>query len=100
MQVEMREDEEGIVLEIKGILKRAEAMELADTILRTAREKPNHLTLDCTEMPALSFDSVPFVVSALERTRLGKKKVSAVGCNSVVERTLRGGDFERVGTIE
>ncbi len=100
MQVDMSEDERGLVLAIQGILKKPDAMELNNAILAVAQKKPDHLTLDFSEMPAMSFDSVPFIVSALERGRLGKRNVSAAGCNSVVERTLRGGGFERVGTFE
>ncbi len=86
---------------ITGILKKHDGMELGDCIIREVQNhKPKQLTLDCTNLAAVSFDSMPPIVSAIERSRVSKYNVHAVRCNPVVERTIRGSDFERVGRIE
>ncbi|MEW6237869.1 MAG: STAS domain-containing protein [Candidatus Omnitrophota bacterium] len=100
MKIEITQTEEGVILSLVGVLKKAEAIEAGDQIAKIARQKPKKLALDCSQLAALSLDSAPFLVSALERARLGKNNVRAFGCNSVVERTLRGADFERVGILE
>jgi anti-anti-sigma regulatory factor len=100
MKIEKTTTQTGCVIGILGIMKKADGMKLADEILSVARAKPQTLILDCKDLVAMSYDSIPFVVSAIERTRLGKKNVIASNCNSVIARTLRGADFERVATLE
>ncbi|MFH1742895.1 MAG: hypothetical protein ABIH23_28150 [bacterium] len=100
MDIAVNVMEDGVVVVLRGVLKKPEAMQLGEEILKAAHGHPKKLALDCSELAALSFDSVPFIVSALERSRLGKRNIRAFGCNSVVERTLRGADFERVGSLE
>ncbi len=101
MNIEIVTHENVLTLKITGILKKPNGMELGDCIVQEVKNhKPKQLILDCTNLAAVSFDSVPPIVSAVERSRVGKNNVCAVKCNSVVERTLRGSDFERVGRIE
>ncbi len=100
MKVEVIESEEGAVIKIVGVMKKSDAIELSSKIEAVGKSKPKKLALDCSELAAVAFDSVPFIVSALERARVGKQNVSAFGCNNVVERTLRGYDFERIGKLE
>lgn len=100
MKLEVTNTDSGVVIGIKGVLKKADGMQVADEILKVAKSRPKTLILDCSELAAVSFDSVPFIVSALERARLGKNNVVASGCNNVIERTFRGSDFERVGKLE
>ncbi|RJP22197.1 MAG: hypothetical protein C4527_22155 [Candidatus Omnitrophota bacterium] len=99
MQVEITEADEGVVITITGILKKPDAIELGDTIAKLLQKKPKKLAIDCSNLAAMSFDSVPFIVTAIERGRIGKRNVRAFGCNNVIERTLRGGGFERVGIL-
>lgn len=99
MQIEATHEEDAVILTIVGVMKKEDAKQLADTITDVARTRPKKLALNCTSLAAMSYDSCPFIVSALERARLGKGNVRAFGCNNVIERTLRGGSFERVGSI-
>lgn len=101
MNIEVVAEPNELTIKITGILKKQDGMELGECILREVKNyKPKQLVLDCTNLAAVSFDSVPPIVSAIERSRIGKYNVRSVRCNSVVERTLRGSDFERVGRIE
>lgn len=100
MKVEIFENEEGAVIKITGVIKKPDAIELSNQIEAVAKSRPKKLALDCSELAAMAFDSVPFIVSALERARVGKQNVRAFGCNNVVERTFRGYDFERIGKLE
>lgn len=100
MQIDVNKTDDGVVLSLIGIIKKADAMNLADEINKIARQKPTKFALDCTQLATLSIDSAPFIVSALERGRFGKNNVRAFGCNQNVERTLRGSGFERVGQFE
>ncbi len=99
MQFEITKSEEGIILSVSGVLKKNDAIALADEISKQISGKPKKLALDFSDLAAISFDSIPFIVSAIERGRLGKQNIRVFGCNSVVERTLRGGGFERVGQL-
>ncbi len=99
MQIQILESEEGTIVTVSGIMKKNDAIELGDTILQILQKKPKKFALDLSELAAMSFDSVPFIVSAIERGRIGKQNVRAFGCNNVIERTLRGGGFERVGFL-
>ncbi len=100
MTITQSKTDEGLVLLVEGLMKKSDGMQLADEIGKAARTKPGKLILDLSNLAAVSFDSVPFVVSAVERARLGKNNVIARGANSVVKRTFRGSDFERVGKLE
>jgi len=100
MRITYSQTDEGTVLVVEGMMKKNDGMRLADEIDKAARAKPHSLILDLTSLAAVSFDSVPFIVSALERCPLGKNNVIARGANDVVERTFRGSDFERVGKFE
>ena len=100
MRFEVEETEDGVIVAISGILKKLDAMQLANEIAKVTHSKPKKLALDFSELSALSLDSVPFIVSAIERARLGKQNVRAFGYNSMVGRALRSGNFERVGTLE
>lgn len=100
MQVRQEESENGLTLVIEGIMKKADGMALAETISGIARNKPKKLTLDFTNLVAASDDSLPLVVSALERARIGKNNLTAKGVNAIVQRTLRGSGFDRIGTFE
>ncbi len=99
MKIEILDEENQITLVITGMLRKADGMRLADEIEKIARKRPKKLVLDCSDVVAISLDSIPLFISALERSRIGKKNISAIGCNSVVERSLRGFDFERVGEL-
>lgn len=100
MKVEIIENEDCVVIKIVGVMKKPDAIEFSRTIEELGKSRPKKLALDCSELAAVAFDSVPFIVSALERIRVGKKNLRAFGCNNVVERTLRGYDFERIGILE
>ena len=99
MKIEVTRSETGIILSLSGVLKKEEAKQVADTITELAADKPKKLALDCTGLAAVAFDSMPILISALERARIGKGNVRVFGCNSVVERVIRGSGFERIGTI-
>ncbi len=100
MQIEVNKTDDGVILSLIGIIKKTDAMDLAEEINKIARQKPSKLALDCTQLATLSIDSAPFIISALERGRFGKNNVQAFGCNQNVERTLRGSGFERVGKFD
>lgn len=100
MQIQISTSGEETVLTITGMLKKADGMRLADEIAKIARKRPKKLLLECSNMIAISLDSIPLVISALERLRIGKENIVCTGCNEVVERSLRGFDFERVGQLE
>lgn len=100
MQVQVTTSGDEAIITITGMLKKADGMQLAEEIAKTVRQRPKKLVLDCTNMVAISLDSIPLVISALERTRVGKANIMCTGCNQVVERSLRGFDFERVGRLE
>lgn len=99
MKVDVIENEDGVIIKITGVMKKPDAIELSNKIEAVGKTRPKKLALDCSQLAAVAFDSVPFIVSALERARVGKQNVCAFGCNNVVERTLRGYDFERIGKI-
>ncbi len=99
MKFVLAHEGDGAVITISGVMKKEHAKQIAETIAEVSRLKPKKLALDCSELSAMSYDSCPFIVSALERARIGKDNVRALGCNNVIERTLRGGGFERVGTL-
>ena len=99
MKIEILDGEDQITLVITGMLRKADGMRLGDEIDKIARKRPKQLVLDCANVVAISLDSIPLLISALERSRIGKKNITMIGCNTVVERSLRGFDFERVGVL-
>lgn len=99
MDIRVDSIDDGVVIKLTGVLKKPDALKVADAIINAGKSRPARLALDCSELAAVAFDSVPFIVSALERARVSKKNVRALGCNNVVERTFRGADFERVGQL-
>jgi hypothetical protein len=100
MQILASKSGDDVVLTVTGLLKKTDGMRLADEIAKAARQRPKQLILDCASMVAISLDSIPLVISALERSRVGKANIICRGCNEVVERSFRGFDFERVGRLE
>lgn len=100
MQISISQSPEGVILQISGIMKKPDGIELSNQLANLGRNKPASLILDVSNLAAASNDSIPFMVSALERLRIGKNKVTATGANPVVKRTLIGCGFERVGKVE
>lgn len=100
MQFQVSNSGEETILTVTGMLKKADGMRLSDEIAKIARQRPKKLTLDCANMIAISLDSIPLVISALERSRVGKANIVCRGCNEVVDRSLRGFDIERVCRLE
>ncbi len=99
MQVELNQNEDGVILKISGVVRKQDAMQLADQINALSRKRPKRLALDCSQLITISLDSAPFIFSALERLRIGKQNLCAFSCNENVKKTLRGAGFERIGDI-
>lgn len=100
MQIQVSATGEETTIVISGMLKKTDGMRLADEIAQSVRQRPKKLILDCSSMVAISLDSIPLLISALERSRVGKTNIVCSGCNEVVARSLRGFDFERVARLE
>lgn len=99
MDIQVAHESEGIVITVSGVMKKEDAKQLSETIDSVKATRPKKLAFNFTDLAAMSYDSCPYLVSSLERARIGKQNVQAFGCNNVIERTLRGGGFERVGTL-
>ncbi|MBD3267869.1 hypothetical protein GF373_14470, partial [bacterium] len=49
MKLEVTNTDSGVVIGIKGVLKKADGMQVADEILKVAKLRPKTLILDCSE---------------------------------------------------
>jgi anti-anti-sigma regulatory factor len=100
MNITVSEAPEGVTIRIAGVMKKQDGMNLSEKITQVGKSKPKTIVLDFTNLAAVSLDSLPFLVSAVERVPVGKYKIKAIGANEIVKKSLRGAEFERVGVIE
>ena len=99
MNITVSEAPEGVTIRIAGVMKKQDGMILSEKITQVGKSKPKTIVLDFTNLAAVSLDSLPFLVSAVERVPVESIK-SKPSARTNCQKSLRGAEFGRVGVIE
>ncbi len=100
MDMQIEKDGPRTCVELIGILKKDDARQVSSALEEIPATGCTELVINCTNLAAISYDSVGYLVSTLERLKNRRVKCIVRGANPVALKALQAGGLGRVARLE